>query len=127
MEDLEASGLLRDADGAPLADSAAAGGLAVAGPNPNSEPMPAAPSAAPGAAEHAEGAAGEAGNPAGGRKEGDMGVSGVNGVDHQGGGAGAAAGADGGAAEQRVLGELVGAPGWHEARAPCCLRHSICR
>lgn len=126
MEDLEASGLLRDGDGVPLADSAAAGGLAVAGLDPNPDPMPAAPSAAQGAAEDAEGAAVQAGDPAGSREEGGEGGSGADGVGHQGGDAGAAAGADGGAAEQRVLGELVGAPGWHEARAPCCPRPSTC-
>ena len=119
MEDLEESGLLRDGDGAPLADSAAAGELAVAGPDPNPEPVPAAPSAAPGPAEHAEAATIEAGDAAGGRGGGDAGVSGVNGVGRQGGDAGVS-GADGGAAEQRVLGELDGAPGWHEARAPYC-------
>ena len=135
MEDLEASGLLRDSDGAAPADSAAAATANArdaasepvsVGIDPDPGPEPAALSATSGAAGYAEGPPAQAGDQAGGTGEGDAGVTRANGVDDQGGDAGAAASADGGAAEQRVLGELVGAPGWHEAHAPCRPRPQAC-
>lgn len=117
MEDLEASGLLKDSatpagEPAPPAEARPADGKdAAAGPDSTSDPDTSAAAAASSAVEgHADvQTGGQAGTVSeedpGGLEGGDVGATAT------------AAGADAaGAGEQRVLGLLEGAPGWHEAR-----------
>ncbi len=127
MEDLEASGLLKDS-AAPAGAAAAAGALVPADSGSAAAPAGAGPDggAAPG---EPGGGAAPAGGPAGGAGSEDperVGRGAQDGaVPAEAGAGGPAAGGGGGAAEQRVLGELEGSPGWHEARAHVSHRHKV--